>query len=88
MEEVAGLRLSVFDFKDKLSRMDAKEKKENEGTLDEQYKAVRSEMVKVIQDIDYSTEKMTKTLQSLYASKQKLQKNLNILSETRNHLNI
>lgn len=88
VNQVADLRLSLFDFKDKLAKMDASSKEKNDGELDTQYKEVRSEMVKVIQDIDYSTAKITRTLKSLYSYKLKLQENLQLLNETKEHLEI
>ncbi|MBR2158189.1 hypothetical protein IJ913_02055 [bacterium] len=56
--------------------------------MDEQYKEVRSEMVKVIQDINASTQKMTTTIQTLYRFREELQKNVKVLEETKYHLEV
>jgi hypothetical protein len=56
--------------------------------LDDQYKEVRSEMVKVIQDINASTQKMTTTIQTLYRFREELQKNVKVLEETKYHLEV
>lgn len=88
VEKVAGLRISLFDFKAQLEKLDKASKEKNSGELDTQYKEVRAEMVKVIQDIDYSTSKITRTLKALYNYKQDLQKSLSELKETKQHLEI
>jgi Tfp pilus assembly PilM family ATPase len=56
--------------------------------LDDQYKEVRTEMVKVIQDISASTQKMTTTIQTLYKFREELQKNIKLLDETKYHLEV
>jgi hypothetical protein len=56
--------------------------------LDAQYKEVRTEMVKVIQDISASTQKMTTTIQTLYKFREELQKNIKLLDETKYHLEV
>lgn len=88
VDQVAGLRLSLFDFKKKLDQMDSSTKELHAGEFDAEYKLIRAEMVKVIQDIDYSTAKITRTLRTLYTHKQNLQKTLDELQETRKHLEI
>ena len=88
VDQVAQLRLSLFDFKDRLAKMDKLSKEKNKGELEEQYKEVRSEMVKVIQDIDFSTQKITRTLKALYAYKLQLQEQLQALKETKQHLEV
>ena len=88
VDQVAGLRLSLFDFKKKLDQMDSSTKELHAGEFDAEYKLIRAEMVKVIQDIDYSTAKITRTLRTLYTYKQNLQKTLDELQETRKHLEI
>lgn len=88
VEKVAGLRLSLFDFKAQLEKLDKASKEKNSGELDSQYKEVRAEMVKVIQDIDFSTAKITRTLKALYTYKQELQKVLTELKETKQHLEV
>ena len=45
-------------------------------------------MVRVIQDIDRSTVKITRTLKALYAYKLKLQESIKELQETKQHLEI
>ena len=45
-------------------------------------------MVKVIQDISASTQKMTTTIQTLYKFREELQKNIRILEETKYHLEV
>lgn len=88
VDQVAGLRLSLFDFKKKLDQMDSSTKELHAGEFDAEYKLIRAEMVKVIQDIDYSTAKITRMLRTLYTHKQNLQKTLDELQETRKHLEI
>jgi prefoldin subunit 5 len=45
-------------------------------------------MVKVIQDINNSTQKITSTLKSLYKYKEALKENIETLNETKQHLEI
>lgn len=68
--------------------MDKTSKEKNKGEFETQYKEVRAEMVRVIQDIDTSTVKITRTLKSLYAYKLKLQESIKELEETKQHLEI
>lgn len=68
--------------------MDKASKEKNKGELEAQYKEVRSEMVRVIQDIDRSTTKITRTLKALYSYKLNLQKTLQELQETKQHLEV
>jgi geranylgeranyl pyrophosphate synthase len=75
-------------FKNRLYEMDTTSKENHEGNLDEQYKEVRTEMVKVIQDINISTQKLTSTLRSLYKYREELKENLEVLNETKQHLEI
>lgn len=56
--------------------------------MESQYKEVRSEIVRVIQDIDRSTMKITRTLKALYSYKLNLQKTLQELQETKQHLEV
>lgn len=88
VDQVANLRLSLFDFRKQLVSMDKASKEKNKGEFETQYKEVRSEMVRVIQDIDTSTVKITRTLKSLYAYKLKLQESIKELEETKQHLEI
>lgn len=88
VDQVATLRLNLFDFKEKLVLMDKASKEKNKGELEAQYKEVRSEMVRVIQDIDRSTTKITRTLKALYSYKLNLQKTLQELQETKQHLEV
>ena len=48
VDQVAGLRLSLFDFKKKLDQMDSSTKELHAGEFDAEYKLIRAEMVKVI----------------------------------------
>jgi DNA integrity scanning protein DisA with diadenylate cyclase activity len=75
-------------FKDRLAELDSASKEKHEGQLDEQYKEIRQEMVKVIQDISSSTQKVTQTIQTLYKFREELQKNIKILDETKYHLEV
>ena len=50
VEQVTDLKNSITLFKNKLSEMDEASKDKHQWTLDDQYKEVRTEMVKVIQD--------------------------------------
>ena len=88
VEKVAGLRISLFDFKTQLDKLDKASKEQHSGEFNSQYKEVRTEMVKVIQDIDHSTAKITRTLKALYNYKQDLQTSLTELKETKQHLEI
>lgn len=88
VDQVANLRLSLFDFRKQLVLMDKASKEKNKGELETQYKEVRSEMVRVIQDIDRSTIKITRTLKALYSYKLKLQESIQELQETKQHLEI
>lgn len=88
VEKVAGLRISLFDFKTQLEKLDKASKEQHSGEFDAQYKEMRAEIVKVIQNIDYSTTKITRTLKALYKYKQDLQKSLIELKETQQHLEI
>jgi hypothetical protein len=45
-------------------------------------------MVKVIQDISASTQKMTTTIQTLYKFREELQKNIKLLDEAKYHLEV
>jgi hypothetical protein len=56
--------------------------------MDQQYKEIRTEIVRVIQDISASTQKMTTTIQTLYKFREELQKNIKILDETKYHLEV
>ena len=88
IEQVTSLKNSVNMFKNRLYEMDTTDKEKHEGSLDEQYKEVRTEMVKVIQDINISTQKLTSTLRSLYKYREELRENLDVLNETKQHLEI
>ena len=88
VEQVTELRNSLSLFKNRLNEMDAASKEKHDWTLDEQYKEVRTEMVKVIQDINNSTQKITSTLKSLYKYKEALKENIETLNETKQHLEI
>ncbi|MDO4714616.1 MAG: hypothetical protein Q4B28_08555 [bacterium] len=88
VDEVADLRLSLFGFRQQLGQMDKAEKEKKNGRLDQKYKEVRSEMVKVIQDIDNSSMRITKLLQQLYQYKQELTAELETLQMTKQHLEI
>lgn len=88
VDEVADLRLSLFGFRQQLGEIDKAEKQKKNGRLDQKYKEVRSEMVKVIQDIDNSSMRISKLLQQLYQYKQDLTSELSLLQTTRQHLEI
>ncbi|MBQ9553404.1 hypothetical protein IJU97_00030 [bacterium] len=45
-------------------------------------------MVKVIQDINISTQKMSATLKALYKYREELKENIEVLNETKQHLEI
>lgn len=88
VDEVAGLRLSVDDFKQKLLQLDQKSKEQNKGKLDMQYRAAREEMVRVIQNLDVSTAKISRLLKQLYDFKIRLKDELSLLKETQGHLKL
>jgi len=88
VEQVASLRLSIYDFKDRLAKMDKASRNWDNWEFDDQYKEIREEIVKVIQDIDYSTAKITRTLRALYEYKNQLSENKKVLEETRGHLEV
>ncbi len=88
IEQVSWLKNSLKVFKERLAEMDSVSKWRHEGELDDQYKEVRTEMVKVIQDISASTQKMTTTIQTLYKFREELQKNIKLLDETKYHLEV
>lgn len=88
VDEVADLRLSLFGFRQQLGEIDKAEKQKKNGRLDQKYKEVRSEMVKVIQDIDNSSMRISKLLQQLYQYKQDLTSELSLLQTARQHLEI
>lgn len=88
IEQVSSLKNSLIVFKDRLAELDSASKEKHEGQLDEQYKEIRQEMVKVIQDISSSTQKVTQTIQTLYKFREELQKNIKILDETKYHLEV
>ena len=88
IEQVSWLKNSLIIFKQRLAEMDEASKDNHGWELDEQYKEVRSEMVKVIQDINASTQKMTTTIQTLYRFREELQKNVKVLEETKYHLEV
>jgi septal ring factor EnvC (AmiA/AmiB activator) len=80
--------LSIYDFKDRLAKMDKASRNWDNWEFDDQYKEIREEIVKVIQDIDYSTAKITRTLRALYEYKNQLSENKKVLEETRGHLEV
>ena len=88
IEQVSWLKNSLIIFKQRLAEMDEASKDNHGWELDDQYKEVRSEMVKVIQDINASTQKMTTTIQTLYRFREELQKNVKVLEETKYHLEV
>ena len=88
VEQVTDLKNSITLFKNKLSEMDEASKDKHQWTLDDQYKEVRTEMVKVIQDINISTQKMSATLKALYKYREELKENIEVLNETKQHLEI
>lgn len=88
VEQVASLRLSIYDFRDRLAKMDKASRNWDNWEFDDQYKEIREEIVKVIQDIDYSTAKITRTLRALYEYKNQLSENKKVLEETRGHLEV
>ena len=88
IEQVSWLKNSLIIFKQRLAEMDEASKDNHGWELDDQYKEVRSEIVKVIQDINASTQKMTTTIQTLYRFREELQKNVKVLEETKYHLEV
>lgn len=88
VNDVAGLRLSVEDFKQKLLLLDQKSRDNNKGKIDEQYRAAREEMVRVIQTLDVSTAKIGRLLKQLYSFKMRLKDELQVLKETQGHLQV
>lgn len=75
-------------FRNQLSDIDTAERAKNSGKLDENYKQARAEMVKIIQNLDDSSLRISKLLQKLFAYKNQLQNSISELGETRNNLEI
>ena len=47
VEQVASLRLSIYDFKDRLAKMDKASRNWDNWEFDDQYKEIREEIVKL-----------------------------------------
>lgn len=88
VDQVTEVRVWLFDFRKQLLQIDEAEKNKNRGRLDQNYKQARSEMVKVIQDIDNSSLKITSLLNQLYQHKVNLKQELANLTETKQNLEI
>lgn len=83
---MSQLRRSVAGFRTQLDEMDKHE--EANSKVNQNYQEARKEILKTIQNIDESTQKLTKLLRRLFMYKQRLQGALDELGETRGNIEI
>lgn len=86
VSNLAQLRLSVEGFRTQLAEMDKIESSKSKAN--QNYQEAREEILKIIQNIDDSSQKLTKLLRKLYVYKQRLQEALDELVETRGNIEV
>lgn len=86
VSNLAQLRLSVEGFRTQLAEMDKTESSKSKAN--QNYQEAREEILKIIQNIDDSSQKLTKLLRKLYVYKQRLQEALDELVETRGNIEV
>ncbi len=88
VEELAELKKSVPLIADELFVLDKKQKEEGDGTLQESYREVRAEVVKVIQDLDRSSKEISVKLQEFSSILVQLSSTIKQLEQTQDHLQV
>ena len=88
LQEVGGLKSSVPLLTDELFALDRAQRAENDGQLQVNYREVRDEMVKIIQDIDRSSKSISIKLQEFSRYLVEIRGGLKQLEQTQYHLEV